>query len=120
MLFVIKNDNTVIGKALCKYVNYEMGALGPTIEFFEVAKEWGNHGYGTIMMNQITNKFRDQFNPFYCVNPQQIMYVTDVVSASAWFFSKFGFQFIDTPLNEEMGKRLFEEIGATSSFVTQR
>ena len=32
MLFVIKNDNTVIGKALCKYVNYEMGALGPTIE----------------------------------------------------------------------------------------
>ena len=22
------------------------------------------------------------------------MYVTDVVSASAWFFSKFGFQFI--------------------------
>ena len=119
MLFVIKNDNTVIGKALCKYVNYEMGAVGPTIEFFEVAKEWVNQGHGTIMMNQITNKFRDQFNPFYCVNPQQPMYVTDVGPASAWF-SKFGFLFIDPPLNEEMSKHLFKKTGEKSSSKKQK
>ena len=109
MLFVMRSDDIVMGKAFCKYCHDGIGKFGPTIEFFEIAKEWTGKGYGTLLMNWVIKKFHDQFDPFYCANSEQLMYVDDVQKNACGRFLKFGFESIYPPSNEDLCRHIFKE-----------
>ena len=106
-LFELKKGSKVIAKALCSYSNGEMDNSGPTIELFEVAKEWRNHGYGKLLLHQgLSSYFEDTFsnivdagenvkyNVCYCTNRH----------ACEWFLRQ-GFQDWDG-MGEELGRYL--------------
>ena len=51
----------VVAKCLCSYANSDMCVCGPTIELFETACAWRNHGLGTALLDGIKAHYRRQF-----------------------------------------------------------
>lgn len=107
-LFELKKNGKVVAKALCSYYNGDMNNPGPTIELFEVAKEWRCHGYGVLLLDAFTSYFEDifanislndhavKFNVCYCTTGH----------ASRWFIRQ-GFEDWDG-MGEELGRYLME------------
>ena len=106
-LFKLKKGNKVIAKALCSYSNAEMDNPGPTIELFEVAKEWRRHGYGKLLLHQgLSSFFEDTFDNIVCsdeVVKYNVCYCTNG-HACEWFLRQ-GFQDWDG-MGEELGRYL--------------
>lgn len=107
-LFELGKGSKVVSKCLCSYSNGEMDSSGPTIELFETAAQWQQHGYGAELMAIVEEHFentfvkvaeqkRVKFNVCYCTNRH----------ACQWFLSQ-GFEDWDG-MGEELGKYLFEE-----------
>ena len=106
-LFELNKGNKVIAKALCSYRNCEMDNPGPTIELFEVAKEWRRHGYGKLLLHQgVSSFFEDTFSNIVCsdeVVKFNVCYCTNR-HACEWFLRQ-GFQDWDG-MGEELGRYL--------------
>jgi len=106
-LFELKKGTKVIAKALCSYSNGEMENPGPTIELFEVAKEWRCHGYGKLLLHQGASSFFENiFSNIVCsdeVVKYNICYCTNG-HACEWFLRQ-GFRDWDG-MGEELGRYL--------------
>ena len=105
-LFELKKGNKVIAKALCSYRNCEMDNPGPTIELFEVAKEWRRHGYGKLLLHEVSSFFEDIFDNIVCsdeVVKYNVCYCTNG-HACEWFLRQ-GFEDWDG-MGEELGTYL--------------
>jgi len=105
-LFQLMKGNKVIAKCLCSYSNRGMEKSGPTIELFEMAQEWQQHGYAAELLEVVEGYVQEIF---YVVDPHKLVnfnvcYVTNH-EAYEWFLSK-GFDDCDG-MGEELGKLLF-------------
>lgn len=105
-MFELKKGDKVIGKSLCSYYNGEMGEVGPTIEYFEIAEEWRKHGYGRMLLGEVEDFFVRLFGACAEDGSEVQFNVCNVTNgnASVWFLNQ-GFEDLDG-MGEELGKML--------------
>ena len=106
VLFELRKGKSVIGKARCSYLNGEMDSPGPSIEMFEIAKEWKGQGYGTLLLDEITCRFMTEFDAFDCKDNVRF-HVSNVTHPSSrkWFLDRdFA---VDDHIGEELSQLLW-------------
>ncbi|KAL3930331.1 MAG: hypothetical protein SGARI_004510 [Bacillariaceae sp.] len=104
-LFELKKAGKIVSKCICSYQNAEMDNTGPTIEVFETAAEWRNHGYGSKLFQEVQAHFENLFENAMDTRGVKfnVCYVTNY-EACQWFQNR-GFFDLDG-MGEELGKVL--------------
>lgn len=114
MIFELKMGDITVAKAKCSNLHAHLNLHGPTIEFFEVARQFQDRGFGTHLIRFIMGQFRANFEPILHTDQALQMYVSDVCEESITWFRKFGFEIIrSVVLGHDMQQPLLRSLVAS-------